>query len=139
MLKYGWITLIMGSALMATAAHGWEGDNPPSCQGNVCNTIVCSRECTNPQNGEVTTCGEYHNWECTHECVRGAPTHYTYVNTYHVYVGGPGVAQCDQYIAYKEHYTDSCGNQFYKCVSRFDRPAICNFSLPSYSLCSGGI
>ena len=53
--------------------------------------------------------------------------------------GAAGPAKCDQYLAYKEHYTDSCGNQFYKCVADFDRPAICNFNLPDHSLCSGGI
>jgi hypothetical protein len=138
-MRFAWMALLMMMALFAGPADGWEGDDPPSCQSNVCNTNVCSRECTNPQTGEPTTCGEYHNWQCTPECIRGAPTHYTFVNTYQVFVGGGGPAQCDQYVAYKEHYTDSCGNQFYKCVAYFDRPAICNSNLPNHSLCTGGI
>lgn len=109
------------------------------CNSSTCNTDVCSKACTHPQTGEPTTCGAYYNWNCTPECIRGEPTHYTFVGFFQREANSNGgITDCDLFSEWKEHYTDSCGNSFYKCVFFYERPSICQEIIPWGPQCTGG-
>ena len=110
------------------------------CNIITCSSGNCSKVCTNSHTGQQTTCGEYYHWECTPECARGAPTHYTPAGFFQRYAGpNSGPLECDDFSEFKEHYTDSCGNSFYKCVFFYTGPGECEQGVPTEPQCTGGI
>lgn len=126
------------SALMAALLTSPARADAIPCNVITCGSGNCAKVCTNSHTGQQTTCGQYYNWECTHECARGQPTHYTNIGFFEVENHSGGPLDCDLYLDRKVHYTDSCGNSFYTCEAVFWGPTFCA-GRPDEPLCTGGV